>query len=399
MLWGALWFPYYALAVTTAAFVFYYWFFALSFLLRRRPCIPEAPASKRFLIVIPAHNEEAVLAKALDSVYRSTYPRVLYEVLVIADNCHDATAEIARKKGAQTLRRYDDVNRGKGHALRWAFDRVEFGAYDAVVVADADTVLDERFLAVMNAYLRAGYQVIQGNNGMSNPGDNPLTELIYVTNVLKNQLFNEAKHKLGLSVSLMGTGMCFDTRVIRQHGWTAFSVGEDWEYSAILSESGTQITFAPEAKTYAEEARSFSQAFGQRLRWAVGKLEVSWRFGLVALIRAVISGDLRRIDAALNVLVPNYSLLANLSLGQLVLTVWYPPGPLKWAWLGWAFLMLLLQAGYLLLGVLIGGSFRKTVPALLLAPPFLVWKLFVDLLAVLGVGRTTWSRTARNVEY
>jgi hypothetical protein len=113
----------------------------------------------------------------------------------------------------------------------------------------------------------------------------------------------------------------------------------------------------------------------------------------------VISGDLRRIDAALNVLVPNYSLLANLSLGQLVLTVWYPPGPLKWAWLGWAFLMLLLQAGYLLLGVLIGGSFRKTVPALLLAPPFLVWKLFVDLLAVLGVGRTTWSRTARNVEY
>ncbi len=396
MLQHALWLPYYALALTTGFFVFYYWVFALAFFLRRPPRVADASPSKTFLIVIPAHNEELVLGRSLDSVYRSRYPGGMYDVVVIADNCTDSTADVASRKGARVLRRNDGANRGKGHALRRAFERLDLRAYGAVVIVDADTLVDERFLSIMNNYLCAGHQVIQGHNGMSNPGDNPLTEMVYVTSVLKNRLFNEAKHGLGLSVSLMGTGMCFDARVIRQYGWTALSVGEDWEYSATLARRGVHIAFATEALTYAEEARSFSQAFGQRLRWAGGKIEVSWRLGLALLFEAAVRGNVRLADAALNVLAPNYSLLANVSIGQTLLALFYPTGPLKTVLLGWAAFLLLLQACYLLLGALVGPSSRKTPSALLLAPPFLAWKLLVDVFAVLGVRRTLWSRTTRN---
>ncbi|MCL6441804.1 MAG: glycosyltransferase family 2 protein, partial [Thermoleophilum sp.] len=117
---------------------------------------------RRFAVLIPAHNEEPVLARLLASLDALSYPRNLYDVVVVADNCTDATAAIGRARGALVFERSDSVNAGKGHALRWLLDELERAGkvYDAYVVLDADSTVSPNFLWAMNERLRGGAQVV-----------------------------------------------------------------------------------------------------------------------------------------------------------------------------------------------------------------------------------------------
>jgi len=392
-----LWSPFYIFTIGVSFCVAYYWFFALILLLKTRTPIAEMDPTKKLTILVPAHNEELVIAATMDSLKQLNYPSHLYRIVVIADNCSDKTPEIVRSKGIELLERRDETRKGKGYGLHWAFGQIASEDFDAVVVIDADTTVDSGFLRVMNNYLCAGYRVVQGYNNISNPNENPLTQLMFVTNILKNRLFNESKQRLGLSVSLMGTGMCFDKMIIEEFGWDAFSIGEDWEYSAMLADKGVRVGFACGAVTYSEEAHSVRQAFNQRIRWARGKMEVSYKYVLRSFTQSIRRLDLRKADAALNILTPNYSLLANLTIAQLMIGLLYPDNVYKLAFLSWGITLLLLQIMYLALGVFFSiAVLSRPFTVLLIGPLFLAWKLMVDLLALLGLRKNIWSRTNRN---
>jgi len=163
---------------------------SLPSLLRRRPERPVPPGT-RFLVVIPAHDEAALIGETVRSVLASDYPPSLRQVVVIADNCTDGTAAEARAAGAVCLERADPHRRGKPWALNWAFRTLDLSACDAVAMIDADTVVDAQFLRVMDGRLQRGERAIQGYYGVLNPDETWLTRLAGLPAALKRRILSE----------------------------------------------------------------------------------------------------------------------------------------------------------------------------------------------------------------
>jgi cellulose synthase/poly-beta-1,6-N-acetylglucosamine synthase-like glycosyltransferase len=382
---------------TISIFTFYYLFFAFVYLLVPKKNVPRVPPRRRFLIVIPAHNEEYLIGRTLKELSVVNYPRPLFEVVVIADNCNDRTAAIAAEHSVLVVERQDSQARGKGYALSWALRRLPLSRFDAVVIIDADTIMDRQYLQEMNAALCAGHSVLQGYNNLLNPTDSCLTRLIHVTSVMKNLLFNEGKRRLNLSVALMGTGMCFERKVLEEMGWGAHSIGEDWEYFAKLTERGIAVTFLDRAVTYAHEATSLRQGFSQRLRWAGGKFQMMRQYGFPIFWQGLWQFNIFKVDAALNLLSPPFSQLAYLNVFAVGVAF---VGPMAGSWpMAKAISIFLfgLQVIYFILGLIAMKASAKTALSVVLSPIFLCWKIVVDFLALIGYQRRSWVRTARNV--
>lgn len=348
---------------------------------------------RRFAVVIPAHDEELLIGELIASLRAVDYPADRLEIHVIADNCSDRTAERARALGVRVADRSDPAQRGKGFALRWMFERLDLSGFDAVALFDADNLVDRDFFAVMNRELARGGRCLQGYYGIANPGDTRLTRLMAVTSIMKNELFYAGKARLGLSVLLMGTGMVFAREVLASVGWRATTIGEDLEQSFELLERGESIRFVVGARIRAQEAATLRQGYAQRQRWSSGRAYLYSRAW-----RAIAAGLRERrpvlFDAGLELLLPTYSMLMNLSLLALVA-----------AWLLHARAPGLLAAVLLALaaqGAEITVALRRmrAGPAFLVslafAPVFLAWKAAIDLLAAVGFRRHVWARTARH---
>ena len=382
-----------AVALWSTVFVLYQFILGcLYFVLRDKP-IPAAAPLKRFAVIIPAHNEEMVIEAALESWKRVLYPAELFTVYVVADNCTDRTEEIARLHGAVSVRRQDNEKRGKGYALEWALGELPLHKYDAIVFVDADTTVSAQFLVAMNKRLVNGAEAIQGFDGVLNPDESWLTRLIQITNVLKNLLFNHAKAKLGLSVQLMGTGMCFDRKALKRVGWKAFSIGEDGEQFAYMAEAGIRVDYEPAALNYAQEAKSLRQAYTQRIRWAAGRMQL---VGLGARLvkKGLLRRDVRLIDAGLTFLVPSYVELGNVTLAGFVVSVLTAS-----EWGGylslWFVGLIVVQGLYFFMGMALSGVSVRVMCALALIPLFLLWRLAVNVSAISHIRRDVWVRTAR----
>jgi 1,2-diacylglycerol 3-beta-glucosyltransferase len=226
-----------------------------------------------------------------------------------------------------------------------------------------------------------------------NPYESAMTCLMQITNVMKNLLFNYAKSKVGLSVQLMGTGRCFEKKMLQQIGWKAFSIGEDGEQFAHLAKAGIRVEFEPRAKVFAQEASSFGQAYTQRVRWSAGRMQLSG-LGVELLIDGVRQRSVHLADAALTFLLPNYAMLANLTiLGLMIVAVLDVPGrALLATWFG---ALLMGQVLYLLAGIVVAKPSRKVLLSLAFAPAFLAWKVIIDLVSLAHLRQSTWVRTQR----
>jgi 1,2-diacylglycerol 3-beta-glucosyltransferase len=381
------------LAAWATVFVAYQGFLALHYLLTREP--PGTPAAPRlrFAVVIPAHDEEVLLGTALASWQQVDYPPDLYTIFVIADNCTDRTADIAQGSGAVCLERREPASPGKGQALAWALGRLPLAEYDAVAFVDADCTVNVSFLAAMNDRLLAGARVVQGFDGVLNPDESMLTRLMHITNVMKNLLFMHAKDRLGLSVQLMGTGMCFASDTLRSLEWRAFSVGEDVEQSVHLARGGIRVRFEPRAVVYAQEASSLGQAYSQRIRWASSRMQLVGE-GARLLRAGIRRQDLHLADAGISLLTPNYALLANVTVMGLLAAVVLSGGTGALMW--WYGTLATAQVALLGAGVALSGLSLRGLGSVAFAPVFLAWKLVVDLVALVTLRRTRWTRTRRS---
>ena len=148
------------LLLTSLTVAVLYLFFLAFFGIIRRKKKPGVAKDYRFLILIPAHNEETVISMTLDSL-KGMEQTEKADIAVIADNCDDRTAEMARAHGARVLERNDPQNRGKGFALEWAIGQHNLNHYDVVVVVDADTKVESNMLPALAAEFDRGVGAVQ----------------------------------------------------------------------------------------------------------------------------------------------------------------------------------------------------------------------------------------------
>lgn len=292
----------------------------------------QGPTNKlhTFALVVAAHNEEMVIGNMVKSLKKLDYPAEAYDIFVIADNCTDKTAEIAREAGALVYERENDKERGKGYALEWMFAQIfeMEKQYDSISIFDADNIVDEQYLREMNKELNKGYRVVQGYIDSKNPFDSWITCAYSISFWSISRLFQNARYNLGITCQLSGTGFCIDTALLKRIGWKATCLTEDMEFTARLALEGEKVGWAYHAKVYDEKPLTLSQSWKQRTRWMQGHADVCSRFCWKLLKRSVEKRDWSAFDCAIYLMNP----LKIICMGLITFMAWaqtfYPDGNL-----------------------------------------------------------------------
>jgi cellulose synthase/poly-beta-1,6-N-acetylglucosamine synthase-like glycosyltransferase len=354
------------------------------------------PPTTRFVILIPAHNEATVVPKLLASLRQLDYPLELFTPLVIADNCADETAEIVRAAGVRVLERTSETERAKGYALRYALERLTAAGevYDAYVIVDADTVFAPVFLREMDAALRWGALVTQGQYRVLNAGEGWAAGLRAVAFALINHVRPLGRSLFGLSAGLKGNGMVFSRAVIERFGWAAYGLTEDAEYHVTLIKAGIRVVYVPRAIVAAEMPASVRQSGSQQERWERGRIALARAHGMGMLGGFLRTGDVARLDVAVESLTPPLSLLAAGVVFALVGAALLQWGLGLWVALGLLGALLL----HVAVGIALGRLPFRVVLSLLAAPFYVVWKSVLFLGALVARGAGGWIRTPRNSE-
>ena len=359
----------------------------------RRPSRLSNEPRHRFAILVPAHNEQALIGRLLDSLAALDFPRQQFDVWVVADNCDDSTADIARGRGAQVLERFSETERAKGFALKWLLQKLaELGRrYDAYVVLDADTVVAPNLLRSMDAHLSSGSEVVQAYYSVLNANASPLASLRYVALAAIHFLRPLGRTALGLSVGLKGNGMCFTAPVLERFGWNWFTLAEDVEFHLALVRAGGRVDFASDTWVLADMPVTLTQAGSQNARWERGRIQLVKQFVPGLLRAAMASRSLVALDAAIEQLIPPLSVPLALGVTSLALGLAFQ-SPLTVA-LG-AF-SVVGQVAYLLAGAALVGAPLSAYRSLAYAPIYLAWKLGLYASALITPGGHAWVRTAR----
>ncbi len=273
---------------------------------------PDAPRT-RFLVVIPAHDEESGIAATVRSCLSLEYPEGLFEVLVIADNCSDNTASIARQQGATVVERQDPDKKSKGHAIKFLIDRLQesgqFAQLDAIVVIDADTTVGTDLLLAFAGSIEAGQDWIQCFYSVANPDTSWRTRLMAYAFSLFNGVTPLGQSLLGLSAGFRGNGMCFSTRSLERVPWRSFGLVEDMEYSWNVRLAGGKIAFRPDVRVLGVMlGQGGKAAASQRRRWEFGRRDLSRRV-LVPLLRSTHLNLIEKFASVVELTMPPMVLL------------------------------------------------------------------------------------------
>ncbi len=360
-----------------------------------RPRPRSASGRASIAILVPAHDEEALLARCLRGLQEAR-AGIPSRLVVIADNCTDRTAEIAISEGAQAWVRTDPEHRGKGRALRWALDRLLNSAAppDAVVVVDADSVVAPDFLHRLVGAFEAGHPVVQAEYLVLPEGTDVRRRLVAAGFLLFHRVRFSGRAVLGLSASLVGNGMLFGTQVLREHPWEAFSGVEDLQHSITLRRGGIPIHFEASARLWGPVATGRA-AGAQRSRWEGGRLATMRREVPRLLAQGVRRGDPHALEAAAELAVPPLGLLLALDLTGLLVSGAFALTGLAFPWvlLPWAAAGVALALS-VVVGLWAARADRATFSALVRAPVFLLGKL--SLYRRLGrFDASRWDRTER----
>ena len=244
---------------------------------KRRP-YPSAAPKTRFAVVIPARNEEGVIANIIGALNRQDYPRELFDIHVILNNCADSTGEIARSLGAKTYTCTGKITR-KGDALHEGIAHLRPMGYDAYAVFDADNIPDPAFLRRMNDAMRAGERVCKGRLKGGNPTDSWVAGGYAIYHSLLEWCYSRPHSAMGFSSNLVGTGFAVHSEVIEKlGGWNTVTICEDTELLAQAAILGYRVAWVYEALSYDEQVADLGVSMRQRLRWTRGMVEVARRY-------------------------------------------------------------------------------------------------------------------------
>jgi len=360
---------------------------------KRTTAARKGGPTNSFVIVVPAHNEELLLPKLLTNLNQLDYPRELYAVHVVADNCSDNTAQVGRSYGAIVHERFNTELRGKGYALEWLLQQIwESGEpHNAVLFLDADSIVSPNFLRVMDARLAAGERVIQGYYAVLQPEGAWSTGIRAVALTVLHYLRPLGRMVLGGSTGLKGNGMVFAADILHKHRWSA-SLTEDIEYHMGLILDGERAMFAPDAIVWAEMPDSLRASQTQNERWERGRMDMVRNFVPRLLGESFRRRSFLLFDAAIEQIIPPFSAVAGASVMLLAgaLALQNPVG------IAIAIAIVLAQVIYIFTGLVLAQAPLSVYKALLFAPAFMGWKIWLYVRLLLGMKPREWVRTARN---
>ncbi|MCF8565420.1 glycosyltransferase [Alicyclobacillus tolerans] len=304
---------YFTIQVLTAAIAVYHFAMSIFGLVQRKEDTTHPP-QKRFAVLIPAHNEERVVGPLIDSLRAQIYPRDLFDIYLIADNCTDHTADVGRRHGAIVYERTDYEKKGKGFAIEWMLEQLKsLPESDAILMFDADNLVEPKFLNVMNDKLCQGHQVIQGYLGVKNPFDTWVSVSLAISYWYDNRLWQNARYNLGLPCALGGTGLCIDYALLQEMGWEATGLTEDLEFGVRCVKRGVIPAWAHDAKVYDEKPMTFMASFRQRLRWQQGHFNCAKQHMFTLLKEGIQEHSLMKFDTAVYLFQPMRSLIVFLT--------------------------------------------------------------------------------------
>lgn len=264
----------------TALFVlcYAYQFFYLAVALIKKPSHPPEVACRRYGVVIAARNEEKVIGQLIASVKAQNYPAELMDIFVVADNCTDSTAEVARNAGAVVWERENRNQVGKGYALSFVFDKIKSeynNLYDGYFIFDADNLLDENYISVMNRTFACGYSVVTSYRNSKNPASSWISSGHTLQFMRESAHLNAPRMILKTACMVSGTGFLISREIIeRNNGWKHCLLTEDIEFTVDCILHGDKMGYCGDAVFYDEQPVTFAQSWTQRLRWAKGYLQV-----------------------------------------------------------------------------------------------------------------------------
>ena len=244
--------------------------------LKDKPLIENK--NHKFMAILPAHNEENVIGNLIESLKNQDYPKELLDIYVIADNCTDNTAKIAKEAGAIVLERKEDdpAKKTKGAALQWFLkQKIEEDAdYDAFCVFDADNIVDKNFFKAMNKKLCQGEEVVQGYRDIKNPTDSWVSAGYAIFYWTMNRFYHLARYNLGLSPLINGTGFMVKFDVSKTYRMEHKNINRG--YRILIKKriiAGKKLGWATDAIVYDEQPVGFKQSWSQRSRWTIGHIQ------------------------------------------------------------------------------------------------------------------------------
>ena len=256
--------------------------------------LPESTPG-RYAAVVSARNESNVIGGLIESLKAQHYPSELLDIYIIADNCTDNTAQVAKSCGAKVYERFNTVQVGKGYALdelfRWLIDRKE-DTYDGYLIFDADNFVDPEFVAEMDrTYRSKSYDAITCYRNSKNFGDNWISAGYGLWFLREARFLNGPRTLLGTNCHVSGTGFLVSAQLVRENGgWPYHLLTEDIEFSVNCAIQGKRIGYCPRAVVYDEQPVTFRQSWDQRLRWSKGFYQVDLKYSLSLISNALRGG-------------------------------------------------------------------------------------------------------------
>ncbi len=366
-------------------------FFGLA---KRRETVPAGPANATATaVLIPAHNEELGIGVTLERLRAQLGPNM--RVLVVADNCTDRTAEIARAAGAETIERHNIEERGKGYALAFGRDHLALDPPDTVIVLDADCQTDAASLSLLAATVAASGDPAQAGNLLK--PDRGLPAMVQVSNfghAVKNIIRETGARRLGAPNMLTGTGMAFPWSLFATLPLASGSLAEDLELGIKLARQRRELRLVTSAQVWSA-ASNASATLVQRSRWEGGYLAMTRRHALPLLIEGLASLRWPLFALGLHLSVPPLALLVFLDAFALgLLLVLAILGATPWPLALIALLFVALTGGLVAAWLRVGRPYLSPGTALRL-PLYALWKIPMYLKLLRG-GDKQWIRSERS---
>jgi len=355
---------------------------------RARTKVGDVRRIKKLAVVVPAHDEATLIGRCLRSIATCVRPdSAETAVVVVADNCTDATACIASDAGARVLVRSDPAQRGKGFALQFAFQRLLEERYDAVLVIDADSIVEPNLLVEAIELFNKGADGVQTRYTVLNCDASTRTRLLNIALMAVNVLRARGRSRMGLSVGIFGNGFGLSKETLETIPYDTHSVVEDLEYHLRVVYAGRKIAFANGTCVRSDMPTGGPGTSTQRARWEGGRLGVALQ-ELPGLARGLAGGSRQLLEPLLDLGTLPLAFHVLL-LGMLVLV----PYPIARAY---ALGALLVVAVHVAGGIVVGGGDWRDLLALMRVPFYIIWKLtVVPSILQSARKRSPWIRTRR----
>lgn len=355
---------------------------------------PEA--SPPLLFLVPAHDEEDLIGRCVESLRTQDYPADRLTVMVIADHCRDRTATVAREAGANVLVRRNERQRGKHHAIDWALEQLPLDDWSAMVVIDADTIVDTGYARHLARRAPLRRALIQTYVGMSNEFENWLTRMAGLLTRNRWGVALPLKDGADLNCPLTGDGSVFGTEILMEYGWDVETITEGWELYSRYTLEGLMVDYEDRARLYAQETRSVEQSETQRQRWTAGRMAVLRRYWW-RILKSRELPLLQRLDLIAELSSTGPVMHGFLGFSGLIVTLLLNP-PLTPLLIALFATTVIQPVLYSLISLAKHPEPVATLGASLRLPLYAAWRIPVGVKAFLMSGTERWIRTGRHEE-